>query len=317
MPVGSFLSIASNAMASYANFQQQKENLNYQQYLNTLRMKREDNAYQRAVADMKKAGLSPLGAVASSAGELSTGETPQIDISGVNEAVANAIAKKQADTEQKEADGRISLMSSQQDKADAETAGIQMENIYKLQNLQAEYEKKLIEVEDLKQKKLIDEAEAERRSDLLDKRIKDIEANIESIENETKIKRESAEWNESLGHNPAESWSSSSDSLIGQAQVDTKALHDRYSESNAKKADEKNLSKRIHEDAVNDWNEELKLRQQRVDELYSLWKKERGISNRQNYDLARKSLSEFKKAKGEWIKNRERSLYNSFKGGQR
>lgn len=67
------------------NFQLQQQAFNYQQQLNQLQMDREDNAFQRRVADLKRAGLSPLMATeGAQAGNLLSGNAPQMDLSGVN-----------------------------------------------------------------------------------------------------------------------------------------------------------------------------------------------------------------------------------------
>ncbi len=66
-PFTTGLGFISNAVTNGLNFQLQKKNLAYQKDLQKVMMAREDNAVQRRVEDLKKAGLSPTLAAGSSA----------------------------------------------------------------------------------------------------------------------------------------------------------------------------------------------------------------------------------------------------------
>lgn len=80
--IGNLLGIGSNVLGAYStykgfqenkrvndlNYQLQKDNLAYQKELQKVIFAREDNAVQRRVADLRKAGLSPTLAAGSSAG---------------------------------------------------------------------------------------------------------------------------------------------------------------------------------------------------------------------------------------------------------
>ncbi len=64
----SFKGVKENQRVNDLNFQLQKENLAYQKDLQKIIFGREDNAVQRRVSDLRKAGLSPTLAAGSAAG---------------------------------------------------------------------------------------------------------------------------------------------------------------------------------------------------------------------------------------------------------
>ncbi len=64
----SFKGVQENQRVNDLNFQLQKENLAYQKDLQKIMFAREDNAVQRRVSDLRKAGLSPTLAAGSAAG---------------------------------------------------------------------------------------------------------------------------------------------------------------------------------------------------------------------------------------------------------
>lgn len=79
-----------NKLVSAQNFTMQNNQFEYQKQLNDKIMEREDNAMQRQVADLQKAGLSPLMASSgSSATPLTSASAPQRDTSQINQAMNN------------------------------------------------------------------------------------------------------------------------------------------------------------------------------------------------------------------------------------
>lgn len=66
-PVTTGLGFISNAVTNGLNYKLQKDNLAYQKDLQKIMFSREDNAVQRRVSDLRKAGLSPTLAAGSSA----------------------------------------------------------------------------------------------------------------------------------------------------------------------------------------------------------------------------------------------------------
>lgn len=78
-----------NVSIANRNLEMQQNAFDYQKHLNSTQMEREDSAMQRLIADYKKAGFSPLAAIGSSGASstaLSSGQAPQLDASGINQA---------------------------------------------------------------------------------------------------------------------------------------------------------------------------------------------------------------------------------------
>lgn len=81
-----------NEKTAQQNFELSQEQFEYQKHLNELTMQREDTAFQRQVADLKAAGLSPLNITGGSpASVLTSANAPQFDMSGINQATSNII----------------------------------------------------------------------------------------------------------------------------------------------------------------------------------------------------------------------------------
>jgi len=78
---------ASNVLGTIGNFFNQNRAYDQQAEYNKLQMQREDTAYQRKVADLKAAGLSPMLAVGSggsASAPAHVGQAPQIDTDKLN-----------------------------------------------------------------------------------------------------------------------------------------------------------------------------------------------------------------------------------------
>lgn len=78
-----------NSEIANSNLALQQSAFDYQKQLNATQMEREDSAMQRQIADLQASGFSPLAALGgsgSSSTPLSSGNAPQMDFSGVNQA---------------------------------------------------------------------------------------------------------------------------------------------------------------------------------------------------------------------------------------
>lgn len=99
----------------------QREAFEYQKELNNTMMSREDNAYQRAVSDAQKAGLSPLsvssGASANSMNTASIDNSGALNFSGnvLNTVLGQINENRQLDIQKKIADAQASNLYAQAD----------------------------------------------------------------------------------------------------------------------------------------------------------------------------------------------------------
>ena len=81
-----------NEKTAQQNFELSQEQFEYQKKLNELTMQREDTAFQRQVADLKAAGLSPLNISGGSpASVLTSANAPQFDMSVLYSEVQTAV----------------------------------------------------------------------------------------------------------------------------------------------------------------------------------------------------------------------------------
>lgn len=112
----------SNLDIMNKNFGLQQEAFNYNKQQAELTRQREDNAFQRRVADYVSAGFSPLAAqgVASSS-QAPTLTAPQLDPSGVNQATANRLNAYQNKIATANQTAQLKLQSQQLKLAQLET----------------------------------------------------------------------------------------------------------------------------------------------------------------------------------------------------
>lgn len=126
----------SNLDIMNKNFGLQQEAFNYNKQQTEITRQREDNAFQRRVADYVKAGFSPLAAqgVASSS-QAPTLTAPQLDPSGVNQATANRLNAYQNKIATNNQTSQLKLQQQQLKLAQIETI---TETIAAAQNLRSQ-----------------------------------------------------------------------------------------------------------------------------------------------------------------------------------
>ncbi len=117
-PVSTGLGFVSNTVANGLNYKLQKDNLAYQKELQQTMFGREDNAVQRRVSDLRKAGLSPVLAAgsAASAGPVISTSAPQ-RVSDLNGFMALAqIGTMLANQQKAQSEAEIARLNYEQNK---------------------------------------------------------------------------------------------------------------------------------------------------------------------------------------------------------
>ncbi len=117
-PVATGLGFISNAVTNGLNYKLQKDNLAYQKDLQQIMFSREDNAVQRRVSDLRKAGLSPVLAAgsAASAGPVISTSAPQ-RVSDLNGFMALAqIGTMLANQQKAQSEAEIARLNYEQNK---------------------------------------------------------------------------------------------------------------------------------------------------------------------------------------------------------
>lgn len=107
--------LQQNKEVAEQNFELSEQQFEYQKELNELTMQREDTAFQRQVADLKAAGLSPLNVAGGSpATPLTSANAPQFDMSGINQAFQGMIGAYNDSFNRKMATQQFALQSKAQ-----------------------------------------------------------------------------------------------------------------------------------------------------------------------------------------------------------
>lgn len=136
--IGSIFGGVSSAGQAIGNFNLQKEQLAYQKKMQLRQWSREDNAVQRRVDDLRKAGLSPVLAAGSAAqsSPAQVLQAPQISGveqlgEGVSRGLQTMLALNQAEAVIGRTDAERDLLKMQARKADAEASLVEAQVPYR------------------------------------------------------------------------------------------------------------------------------------------------------------------------------------------
>lgn len=212
---GSFISAVS---AERIN----QENINYQKRANALQMTREDNAYQRAVRDAQRAGLSPLAVLGTSGAQSQPLAAPQVSQNSAQRGLEtfNALRATQS---------QIAYNNALTAKTNEDTVGQTIANA----NSQASYTGKLLKLyEEVSNIKTTTEREREflrEYRDRLTEELKGLRLGNEGKAVANLTASESKTYNDALGLNPQASWSASATTPIGYGMSVGKTLAEQKS----------------------------------------------------------------------------------------
>ena len=207
---GSFISAVS---AEKIN----QENINYQKKVNAMQMTREDNAYQRAVRDAQRAGLSPLAVLGTGGAANQPLTAPQISQNPAQRGIEtfNAFRATQS---------QIAYNNALTAKTNEDTVGQSIANA----NSQAQYTGHLLKLyEEVSNIKTTTEREREflrEYRDRLTEELKGLRLANEGKAVANITASESKSYNDALGLNPQASWSASATTPIGYGMSVGKTL---------------------------------------------------------------------------------------------
>ena len=198
---GSFISAVS---AERIN----QENINFQKQANALQMTREDNAYQRAVRDAQRAGLSPLAVLGTGGASSQPLTAPQLSQNPAQSGLEtfNALRATQS---------QIAYNNALTAKVNEDTVGQSISNA----NSQAQYNGHLLKLyEEISNIKANTEREREFLREYrqrLTEELKGLRLGNEGKAVANLTASDSKAYNDSLGLNPQTSWSASASTPLG------------------------------------------------------------------------------------------------------
>ena len=247
---GSFISAVS---AERIN----QENINYQKQANALQMTREDNAYQRAVRDAQRAGLSPLAVLGTGGAQSQPLTAPQLSQNPVQRGLEtfNALRATQS---------QIAYNNALTAKTNEDTVGQSISNA----NSQASYTGKLLKLyEEVSNIRANTEREREffrEYRQRLSEELKGLRLGNESKAIQNLTASESKKYNDALGLNPQTSWSASATTPIGYGMSVGKTL----AEQNARDSNNA-LKDKANKDAL--YKEYVQEYEKMMSEMFSDW----------------------------------------------
>lgn len=212
--------VASSLISAVSAEQINRQNIGYQQKYNKMQMEREDNAYQRAVLDAQRAGLSPLAVLGTGGAQSQPLTAPQVSQNPAQRGLEtfNTMRATQSQIEYNNA-----LTSKTQE----DTVGQSISNA----NSQASYNAKLlklyeeannIRVQTFREREFLNEYKQRLLEELKGLKLANEGKAVDNLS-----KDGSRVYNESLGLNPQTSWSANPTSTIGYAMTAAKTLAEK------------------------------------------------------------------------------------------
>lgn len=263
-----FGNIAGSFISAVSAERINQENINYQKKANALQMAREDNAYQRAVRDAQRAGLSPLAVLGTSGAQSQPLTAPQVSQNPAQRGLEtfNALRATQS---------QIAYNNALTAKTNEDTVGQSIANA----NSQAQYTGHLLKLyEEVSNIKTTTEREREFLREYrarLAEELKGLRLANEGKAVSNLTASESKAYNDSLGLNPQASWSASASTPIGYGMAVGKTFAEQKSrDSNnalADKANKEALYKeyvseydRMMSKMMSDWNSRYEAEKNRL-----------------------------------------------------
>lgn len=209
--------VAGSLISAVSAEQINRQNIGYQQKVNKLQMEREDNAYQRAVRDAQRAGLSPLAVAGTGGASAQPLTAPQVSQNPAQRGLETFNSMRAT---QSQIDYNNALTS----KTQMDTVGQSIANA----NSQASYDAKLLklyeEANNIRVNSYREREFLREYRERLTQELKGLHLANEGKAVSNLTASESRDYNTSLGLNPQASWSSSASSPIGFGMATGKTL---------------------------------------------------------------------------------------------
>lgn len=290
-----FGQVASSVVNGATAYAINQENINYQKKVNALQMSREDNAYQRAVKDAQRAGLSPLAVIGSGGASAQPLTAPQLSHNPVSEGLQTFNSMRGLDSQIETNRSVSSYNNAMSSKVKAETVGQSISNA----NLQAEYNSKLLKL--LEEASKINTENAREREflreyrDRLASELKGQNLSNSAKQQDINIKASSSAWNDSVGL-PADTSHSSGDNLISMS---------RWIGKNFANFSNNAQQKKLHDDIQ--YQDYIKEYKSFYDSVLSEWQKQERIAIK---TAKRSKNSKYLK---QWYKDNPKPIYKPLK----
>lgn len=232
--------IAAGALNAYSSYMQNKENIDLQREQNKIDRQRQDNAYTRAVADLRNAGLSPLVAAQNGGSDSTPLTAPQNTQNPMGSAI-------QGFSQALQARSMNAMNNAQIAKVLEETRGQSLNNAFIVQDMNARLLKLYEEANNIqtttaREKVFLEQYKDRLQAELLGTNLKNQGQTLSNNAQKQDIafKAENADFFRSMGLPPLVNFSSTSGGhLVDAARLETKNVIDtnRRDEANAQAAE--------------------------------------------------------------------------------